>query len=38
MERIVAAGEAASGRRYVRVPGWSLTRGTKLGFFGNTQV
>jgi hypothetical protein len=38
IERIVAAREAAAGRRYVRVPGWSLTGGTKLGFFGNTQV
>lgn len=38
MERIVAAGEAGAGRRYVRLPGWSLIRGTKLGFFGHTQV
>ncbi|MEY2516965.1 MAG: hypothetical protein QOJ89_4323 [bacterium] len=38
IERIVAADEAGAGRRYVRVPGWSLTGGTKLGFFGNTQV
>ena len=38
IERVVAVDEASAGRRYVRVPGWSLTGGTKLGFFGNTQV
>ena len=38
IERVIAADEARAGRRYVRVPGWSLTGGTKLGFFGNTQV
>jgi hypothetical protein len=36
IERIVAADEAGAGRRYVRLPGWSLTGGTKLGFFGHT--
>ena len=38
MARTVAADETSCGRRYVRVPGWSLIGGTKLGFFGNTQV
>jgi hypothetical protein len=38
MERIVAADERRTGRSYVRVGGWSLTRGTALGFFRNEQV
>ncbi|HEV7808287.1 MAG TPA: hypothetical protein VGO80_20940 [Solirubrobacteraceae bacterium] len=38
IERIVAADEARRGRRYVRVPGWSVTSGTKLAFFGGKQV
>ena len=38
IERIVAADEARSGRRYVRLPGWTLTSGTKLGFFSDKAV
>jgi len=38
IERIVAADEARSGRRYFRVPGWRLTSGTKLGFFSDRAV
>lgn len=38
IERIVAADERRTGRSYVRLPGWSLTRGTKLAFFGVQQV
>jgi hypothetical protein len=38
IERIVAADEKRTGRSYVRVGGWSVTRGTKLGFFRNEQV
>jgi hypothetical protein len=33
IERIVAADEARSGRTYLRLPGSSAIRGTKLGFF-----
>lgn len=33
VERLVAADEARSGRRYVRLPGSRATSGTKLGFF-----
>jgi mannose/fructose/N-acetylgalactosamine-specific phosphotransferase system component IIC len=33
LERVVAADEARSGRRYVRVPGSRALGGTKLGFF-----
>jgi hypothetical protein len=38
IERVVAADEARAERRYVRLPGWSLTRGTKLGFFRAERV
>lgn len=38
IERIVAADETRDGRRYVRLPGWSVTGGTKLAFFGGRQV
>jgi len=38
VERIVAANEARTGRTYLRLPGSSLIRGTKLGFFGNERV
>lgn len=38
IERVVAADEARSGRRYLRVPGWRLTSGTKLGFFSGKHV
>ena len=38
IERIVAADEARSGRRYVRMPGSSVTSGTKLGFFSHKAV
>jgi hypothetical protein len=38
IERIVAADERRTGRSYVRVGGWSLTRGTALGFFRNERV
>ncbi|MBA3327782.1 MAG: hypothetical protein H0T43_05730 [Solirubrobacterales bacterium] len=37
-ERVVAAGEARTGRRYVRVPGSRLIGGTKLGFFGDSSA
>jgi hypothetical protein len=38
IERLVAADEARSDRRYVRVGGSSATRGTKLGFLSCKQV
>lgn len=38
MERLVAADESRTGRSYVRVPGWNLIGGTKLGFFGGKRV
>jgi hypothetical protein len=38
IERIVAADEQRSGRRYVRLPGSSVTSGTKLGFFSDKAV
>jgi hypothetical protein len=38
IERIVAADEARSDRRYVRMPGSSVTSGTKLGFFSHKAV
>ena len=38
IERVVAADEARSGRRYLRLPGWTLTAGTKLGFFSDKAV
>ena len=38
LERVVAADEARTGRSYVRLPGWSPIRGTKLGFFGGKQA
>ena len=38
MERLVAADERRSGRSYIRVPGSSATRGTRLGFFRNDRV
>jgi len=38
IERVVAADEARTGRRYVRLPGWTPFRGTKLGFFGGKGV
>ena len=37
-ERVVAGDEAHSGRRYLRVGGWTLTSGTKLGFFSDKAV
>lgn len=38
LERVVAADERRTGRTYVRVPGWTLIGGTKLGFFGGERV
>jgi hypothetical protein len=38
IERLVAADEARSGRRYVRIPGSSARGGTKLGFFEGRRV
>ena len=38
MQRIVAADEARSGRRYLRHGGWTLTSGTKLAFFSDKAV
>jgi hypothetical protein len=38
LERIVAADEAARGRRYVRLPGSRAIGGTKLGFFLSRRV
>ena len=38
IERIVAADEARNDRRYVRMPGSSVTSGTKLGFFSDKAV
>ena len=38
LERIVAADEAARGRRYVRLPGSRAIGGTKLGFFLSSRV
>jgi len=38
IERVVAADEARTGRSYVRLPGWTPLRGTKLGFFGGEGV
>ncbi|MEA2192089.1 MAG: hypothetical protein QOI73_2210 [Solirubrobacteraceae bacterium] len=38
IERVVAADEARTGRRYVRLPGWTPLGGTKLGFFGGKGV
>ena len=38
IERIVAADEARSDGRYVRMPGSSVTSGTKLGFFSHKAV
>ena len=38
IERIVAADEARSDRRYVRMPGSSVTSGTKLGFLSDKAV
>ncbi|HEX8156737.1 MAG TPA: hypothetical protein VF526_05065 [Solirubrobacteraceae bacterium] len=38
LERLVAADEARTGRRYVRLPGSRALGGTKLGFFSNRRV
>jgi len=38
IERAVAADEARSGHRYLRLPGWKMTSGTKLGFFSDKVV
>ncbi len=38
VERIVAANERRTGRRYVRLPGSSASRGTTLGFFRHERV
>ena len=38
IERVVAADEARNDRRYVRMPGSSVTSGTKLGFFSDKAV
>ena len=38
MERIVAADEARTGRRYVRLPGSRILRGTKLGYLRDERV
>jgi hypothetical protein len=38
IERVVAADERRTDRSFVRVGGWSLSRGTRLGFFRNEQV
>jgi len=38
IERVVAADEARTGRRYVRLPGSRPLGGTKLGFIGGKQV
>jgi hypothetical protein len=38
VERIVAAHESRNDRRYVRMPGSSVTSGTKLGFFSDKAV
>jgi hypothetical protein len=38
LERVVAADEARTGRRYIRLPGSSAFGGTKLGFFSRKRV
>lgn len=38
LRRVVEADERRTGRSYVRVPGWTLIAGTKLGFFGDKRV
>ncbi|MDX6704751.1 MAG: hypothetical protein QOI48_597 [Solirubrobacteraceae bacterium] len=38
LERLVAADEARTGRRYVRLPGSRALGGTKLGFFSRKRV
>ena len=38
VERVVAADEARTGRTYLRLPGSTLIRGTKLGFFGSKDA
>ena len=38
IERLVAADEARTGRRYVRLPGSRALGGTKLGFFSRRRV
>jgi hypothetical protein len=38
LERLVAADEARTGRRYVRLPGSRALGGTKLGFFSRSRV
>ena len=38
VERTVAADEGRTGRTYLRLPGSTLIRGTKLGFFGNKDA
>ncbi|MEA2233389.1 MAG: hypothetical protein QOD83_3205 [Solirubrobacteraceae bacterium] len=38
LERLVAADEARTGRRYVRLPGSRALGGTKLGFFSHKRV
>jgi len=38
LERLVAADEQRTGRRYVRLPGSRAILGTKLGFFSNRRV
>ena len=38
IERVVAADESRTGRRYVRLPGSRPLGGTKLGFIGGKQV
>lgn len=38
VERVVAADEARTGRTYLRLPGSSMIRGTKLGFFGSKDA
>ena len=37
LERLVAANEARTGRRYIRLPGSSAFGGTKLGFFSHKR-
>lgn len=38
VERVVAADERRTGRTYLRLPGSTMIRGTKLGFFGGKDV